>query len=156
MTKAPRNHLLGALVWPGVIGSSVPNGQCVTLEDALVLEHQSPAAPDYARIERCIRTGTTPVKVSKWTAIPSGKYRLRMTWSNRFKRMLPEVMSVPQFTGVRFHAGDTVEQTDGCVLLGMDYKPGDLVHSSITVEHFCKWLTDAERIDEVWIRVTNP
>ena len=38
--------------------------------------------------------------------------------SNRFKRIMPEILNVPMFTGVRIHGGNTKEDTLGCPLLG--------------------------------------
>lgn len=58
------------------------------------------------------------VKIPRQTAIPAGEYKLRITMSNRFKRLLPEVLDVPNFLGVRIHGGNTHENTEGCPLVG--------------------------------------
>lgn len=58
------------------------------------------------------------VKVQSKTAIPKGKYELKLSMSNRFKKLMPEVLNVPMFTGVRIHGGNTHEDTEGCPLLG--------------------------------------
>lgn len=57
-------------------------------------------------------------KVKGDTAIPLGTYPLALTFSNRFQRVLPEVLHVPGFTGIRIHAGNTVADTEGCLLVG--------------------------------------
>lgn len=62
--------------------------------------------------------------VEKWkvkgeTAIPEGQYRVILTKSPRFKRVLPEVLNVPGFTAIRIHAGNQTKDTDGCILVGM-------------------------------------
>lgn len=62
--------------------------------------------------------------VSEWkvqgrTAIPRGRYRVILTRSPRFKRILPELLNVPGYTGIRVHRGNTADHTEGCILVGM-------------------------------------
>ena len=57
-------------------------------------------------------------KVHGETAIPRGYYRLTVSMSKRFGRLMPEIKDVPQFEGVRIHGGNTEEDTEGCPLLG--------------------------------------
>lgn len=63
------------------------------------------------------------VKVPGRTAIPAGRYELRLSQSVRFKRELPEVLRVPGFTGVRIHGGNTHADTEGCPLVGLQRDP---------------------------------
>jgi len=56
-------------------------------------------------------------KVKANTAIPSGEYRMILSMSNRFKRIMPEVLNVPGFQGIRFHGGNTHLDSEGCVLV---------------------------------------
>lgn len=58
------------------------------------------------------------VKIPGETAIPAGRYDVRLSLSQRFQKVLPEVLAVPGFTGIRIHAGNTVKDTSGCVLVG--------------------------------------
>ena len=62
------------------------------------------------------------IKVPKATAIPRGLYHCKVTFSSRFQKMMPEVLNVPGFSGVRMHAGNHADNTEGCPLFG-DYNP---------------------------------
>ena len=63
-------------------------------------------------------------KVDGDTAIPRGRYRISITMSTRFKKLMPLVHDVPGFTGVRIHGGNTEDDTHGCPLLGQ-YRTDD-------------------------------
>lgn len=69
------------------------------------------------------------IKVPRETCIPYGIYEVIVNFSNRFKRMMPLLLNVPQFDGVRFHNGSTKDHTDGCVLVGNKQK-ADMVYES--------------------------
>ncbi|SDG72098.1 hypothetical protein SAMN04487996_12270 [Dyadobacter soli] len=58
------------------------------------------------------------IKVPARTAIPTGRYRVDITWSNRFKRKMIILIGVPGFSGIRSHSGNTHQNTDGCLLTG--------------------------------------
>lgn len=60
-------------------------------------------------------------KIAKLTAIPRGKYTVVIDYSGRFERDMPHILDVPQFTGIRIHAGNRPEDTEGCPLLGFEY-----------------------------------
>lgn len=59
------------------------------------------------------------IKITGKTAIPSGRYELVVTYSDRFKKHMPLLLNVDGFDGVRIHSGNTSEDTEGCILLGM-------------------------------------
>ncbi len=60
------------------------------------------------------------IKIPKQTAIPRGYYRLTVSMSKRFGKLMPELLDVPQFSGIRIHGGNTHEDTEGCPLLGAE------------------------------------
>lgn len=76
------------------------------------------------------------VKIAGKTAIPAGTYKVKKTMSPRFKKVLPEILNVPGFTGVRIHAGNTAIDTDGCLLLGLNKKKGQVLESQTTMAFF--------------------
>lgn len=52
------------------------------------------------------------------TAIPRGYYRMTVSMSNRFKKLMPELLNVPGFSGIRIHGGNFATSSEGCPLLG--------------------------------------
>ena len=68
-------------------------------------------------------------KVQGKTAIPYGKYEVVWAYSPRFKRYTPRLLNVKSFAGVLIHAGNSHEDTDGCILLGQNKVTGKVINS---------------------------
>ena len=49
--------------------------------------------------------------------IPAGTYPVSVTFSPRFKRMLPLIGNVPERSGIRIHRGTKPEHSKGCILV---------------------------------------
>ena len=60
------------------------------------------------------------VKIKHEACIPEGSYRVELTRSNRFKRILPILIGVEGYEGVRIHRGNTEGDTSGCPLVGFN------------------------------------
>ena len=93
------------------------------------------------------------VKIYGKTCIPRGTYQLAITMSNRFKKELPLLLNVPQFEGIRIHAGNTAADTDGCILLGRTRRNNFVENSRDAVNEFIEKLAKMLEDDEVWIEV---
>lgn len=87
-------------------------------------------------------------KVKAETAIPTGKYDVILTFSPRFKRVLPLLLSVKGYEGVRIHAGNTTEDTEGCLLVGENKAKGQVLNSRATLEKLMSILLECEKRKE--------
>jgi len=98
------------------------------------------------------------LKVPKETAIPRGRHRVVINWSNRFQRMMPEILGVPQFTGIRIHDGEGPLNTEGCPTIShkMEIRDGKhwLIRDKTAFKRFFSRLEEALRTEEVWIEVS--
>lgn len=72
-------------------------------------------------------------KIFGVTAIPTGTYKVITSMSARMKRLLPEVLGVTGFTGIRIHRGNYASDSLGCLIVGMR-KAYDSVFDSTIAE----------------------
>jgi len=95
------------------------------------------------------------VKIPGQTAIPRGRYKVIINYSNRFKRDMPLILDVPQFEGVRIHAGNTPESTEGCPLLGMEYDAPthNILKSKIAFDEFFEILEKSLDEEDCYLEV---
>lgn len=111
------------------IGSLFVNGmwECFTLEDKI-----------------------RDVKIYGETCIPEGTYQVVVDMSARFRRLMPHILNVPHFDGIRIHSGNTDADTAGCILLGRIHRKGeDLIgESRLAYDAFFKKLQDALAVGE--------
>lgn len=89
--------------------------ECFTLEDVV---REIPGQP------------VAMWKIQNQTAIPAGRYQLTIDVSEHFGgRLMPHILAVPGYDGVRIHSGNTAADTDGCILLGQVRGVDDLLQS---------------------------
>jgi len=90
-----------------------------------------------------------PEKIKNETAIPAGTYDVILNMSNRFKKILPLLLRVPNYEGVRIHSGNTKEDTSGCILVGENKVKGQVINSKQKMNELMKLL-----IKESYISIT--
>ncbi|EFC71557.1 DUF5675 family protein [Prevotella sp. oral taxon 299] len=110
---------------------------CDTLEDA------DRGLVDTMEIDEILEN-----KLKGITAIPTGKYDVILTFSPRFKRVLPLLLNVKGFEGIRIHAGNTAEDTEGCLLVGENKEKGKVINSRVTFEKLMSVLLRCEKKKE--------
>lgn len=100
-------------------------------------------------LEDVVREGE---KVDGKTAIPVGTYDVIIDDSTRFGRPMPHILNVPNFTGVRIHAGNTSKDTEGCILLGHTYAGKDFIgNSKSAFDVFFEKLKEAKKATiKIW------
>ena len=98
-------------------------------------------------------------KVYGETAIPYGTYRVIITYSNAFKKKLPEILNVPLYEGIRIHTGNHKDDTFGCLILGDSPKISQtkswVYNSKKNFDKFMKILEPAIKKGRVIIEITD-
>jgi hypothetical protein len=103
-------------------------------------------------------------KVYGKTAIPYGRYEITMKvqspkYSQRAsyawcKGYLPRLLNVPHFDGILIHAGNTSEDSHGCVLCGENKVKGQVINSMATLKRLIPILKHASDSGEkIWITI---
>ena len=57
-------------------------------------------------------------KVNGKTAIPEGRYKVKVGWSPKAGKNVPWLQKVPHFNGIQIHVGNFPKDTRGCILVG--------------------------------------
>ncbi len=96
-------------------------------------------------------------KINGQTAIPTGLYKVIITMSPRFGRLLPLLVDVPGFDGIRIHPGNTADDTHGCLLVGQTKTEDSIGNSRAAFNHLYLQLQDVldRQGGEVWMNVTH-
>ena len=85
-------------------------------------------------------------KVKGQTAIPTGHYVINITYSPKYKRMMPILLDVKGFSGIRIHSGNTAKDTEGCLLVGKNKKVGMVLESRDTYQRLFKMMEGQKEI----------
>lgn len=94
------------------------------------------------------------VKVAGATCIPEGRYRMIVDWSPNHEAFLPHLLDVPMFTGIRIHPGNTMVDTEGCILPGLQAGPDMVTQSRVAFYAFCELLSaPILKGEEMWVTI---
>lgn len=74
------------------------------------------------------------------TAIPTGIYTVLLTYSPKYKKVMPLINNVKGYSGIRIHSGNTSKDTLGCLLVGKNTVVGRLTDSRNTYNALFKRL----------------
>lgn len=91
------------------------------------------------------------------TCIPPGRYKMVITRSKRFNRMLPILLNVPEHEGIRIHGGSHATETNGCILIGGDRSEDQIYNCGPVLEAVMANLAYAQASGlDSWIEIQNP
>ena len=97
-------------------------------------------------LEDTVRNLNEEPKVPGKTAIPAGKYKVVLTISPRFGRILPRLLEVPYFEGILIHKGNTAKDTSGCILVGENKQKGMVLNSAYYEQKLVELLRDKANV----------
>jgi hypothetical protein len=94
--------------------------------ECYILEDKDRGINNTLTLEQIMR-----VKVYGKTAIPYGRYEVDWTMSARFKVMMPILLNVVGWSGIRIHKGNTEIDSLGCLLCGTRKLSNRITESTI-------------------------
>lgn len=129
---------------------------CNTLEDVDRGLHQKMSTEEIKHI-----------KVYGETAIPSGRYIIRMDivsskyskvewyWENCGGGRMPRLDNVKGFTAILLHPGNDALDCYGCILIGLNKSKGKLLESKATFKKLWKKFEECYQRDEtIWLDIS--
>jgi hypothetical protein len=95
-------------------------------------------------------------KIKGKTAIACGRYEVVLSYSNRFRRLLPQLLRVKWFEAIRIHGGNTAADSEGCILIG---KNGDLKtriwNCATKVNQLINGMKAIKDKEKIWIEISE-
>ena len=135
-------------LWPRekyVIGRMFIDGElyCNTLEDTDRGLDQKQSLAEIAK-----------KKVYSKTAIPTGRYKVGVTYWSKYQINVPYLVGVPGYTGILIHNGTDENSTLGCILVGENKVKGKLINGRKYMHELTAKVQQARRNgEEVWITI---
>jgi len=122
------------------IGSLFVDGEylCDTIEDKV---------RDYNKDGDLLDAGEK--KVFGKTAIPFGSYKIHLSMSPKFQRLLPILENVRHFTYIRIHSGTHAGHSHGCILPGENKVKGKVLNSKKWEMKIVELMHEAEKRQEI-------
>ena len=97
-------------------------------------------------------------KIKGKSAIPEGRYAVVISYSPKFRQWLPILLGGPEFnkkwSGIRIHAGNSVKDTEGCILVGENKEVGRVLNSRKWLYELKHRIVEAkDRGEAVWLTI---
>lgn len=83
------------------------------------------------------------IKIHGSTAIPCGRYKCAVDYSDKFKGLMVRVLDVKGFDGILIHRGNTSAETIGCLLVGSTPGVDTILDSILAYAKFCRKIGQA-------------
>lgn len=114
---------------------------------------------DEVRIDDPTTQANEGAKVAQHTAIPAGTYKVVLTVSPKYGKVMPRLLNVPGFDGVLIHSGHDERDTWGCLLTAGGFDAaGDVLAGTSRPAFaalFAKLESAWEHGESIEIRITN-
>ena len=107
-------------------------------------------------------------QVRKYKEVPGGtaippyldqeplRFRVVLTKSPRFNKVLPELLNVPDFRAVRIHSGNTADDSEGCIIVGQRQGKSAVFESRDAMIELMAALDAAtEGGEQIWLEIRN-
>jgi len=93
-------------------------------------------------------------KVFGETAIPAGRYPLSLEYSQKFKKVLPHIRGVQNFTSIEMHGGNRPEDTDGCVLCAFNIVDNWTIQAQ-AADALTELMKTSNGLNQSWIEIID-
>jgi len=125
------------------IGEMFINGkfQCYTLEDK-----------DRGLMDSMSLAEIKVRKIFGVTCIPYGKYRVVLSMSPKFGKVLPEIQGVKGYSGIRIHTGNTAKDSLGCLLVGKKRAYNQIFESTAAMRELMLLLDKANNVEIEFVK----
>jgi hypothetical protein len=108
--------------------------------ECYILEDKDRGINNALTLEQILR-----VKVYGKTCIPYGRYEIDWTMSARFKVMMPILLNVVGWSGIRIHKGNTEIDSLGCLLCGTRKKSNMITESTLATRNLYAKIESAKK-----------
>jgi hypothetical protein len=108
--------------------------------ECYILEDKDRGINNTLTLEQIMR-----VKVYGKTAIPYGRYEVDWTMSARFKVMMPILLNVVGWSGIRIHKGNTEIDSLGCLLCGTRKLSNRITESTVATNKLYAKIESAKK-----------
>ena len=143
------DYTIGKLFIASPTGGGLEGALCDTLEPP-VLEMKTPMSM------KAIKKMPEKCESLKPFAIPEGRYAVVISYSPKFKQWLPILLGVPMFKGIRIHAGNTANDTQGCILVGENKAKGKVYNSRLWLNRLKEKIVEAQQNGEaIWLTIKD-